>query len=124
MNTLARRLVSVLALVLAVCVAASAVEPVIDIPESAAQDALQDTHRNQIDDSVAYHIGKMVSATTQESVIAARSKLTGGYVQYGRASEFMSAFGTSIATHGKDMLTKLASDDPLSDLKEVKSHGF
>jgi len=121
MNTLARRLVSVLAVVLAVCVAASAAEPVIDIPESAAQDALQDTHRKQIDDYVAYHIGKMVSSTTQESVIAARSKLTGvgGYLRYGRASEYMSAYGASVATHGKDMLTKLASDDPLSDLKEV-----
>jgi len=119
MNTLARRLVSVLAVVLAVCVAASAAEPVIDIPESAAQGALQDTHRKQIDDYVAYHIGEMGSAATQESVIAARSKLTGGYVRYGRASEYMSAFGTSVATHGTDMLTKLASDDPLGDLKEV-----
>lgn len=121
MNTLARRLVSVLAVVLAVCVAASAAEPVIDIPESAAQGALQDIHRKQIDEYVAYHIGRMGSATTQELVIAARNKLTGtsGYVRYGRAAEYMSAFGTSVATHGTDMLTKLASDDPLSDLKEV-----
>ncbi len=119
MNTLARRLVSVLAVVLAVCVAASAAAPAIDIPESAAQSALQDSHRKQIDKYVAYHIGKMASATTQEAVIAARSKLMGGYVKYGRASEYMSAYGASIATHGKDMLTKLASDDPLSDLKEV-----
>jgi len=119
MNTLAHRLVSALGVILAVCVAASAAEPVIDIPADAAQGALQDTHRKQIGAYVAYQINKMASAATQEAVLAARGKLTGTYVRYGRAQEYMSAYAASIATHGKDMLAKLASDDPLKALKEV-----
>ena len=119
MNTLARRLVSALGVVLAVCVAASAAEPVIDIPAEAAQGALQDTHRKQVDAYVAYQTAKMASGTSQEDVITARGKLTGSYVRYGRAQEYMSAYAASVATHGKDMLAKLASDDPLKALKEV-----
>jgi len=108
-----------LAVALAVCAAASAAVPVMDIPDAVAQGALQDTHRKQIDTYVAYHIAKMASATTQEAVIAARGKLKGAYIQYGKAREYMSAYAASVATHGKDMLAKLAPDDSLKALKEV-----
>ncbi len=119
MNTLARRLVVPLAVVLAVCVTASAAEPVIDIPDNAAQNALLDSHRKQIDEYVAYQIDKMASGLTREAVIKARGKLTGKYVSKGRAPEYMSAFAKSVSIHGKDMLAKLASGDALKALKEV-----
>lgn len=106
--------------VLAASLAASAAEPVIDITNEAARDALQDTHRQQIDEYVAYQVDKMAKATGQNEVVAARRKLTDIYNRYGsKAQEFMSAFAASMAKHGKAMLARLAADDPLRTLKEV-----
>ncbi len=106
--------------VLAVSLAASAAEPVIDISKDAAQGALQDAQRQQIDQYVAYQVDKMAKATSQDQVIAARRKLTESYNHYGtKAHEFMSAFAASMAKHGKAMLAGPAKDDPLRTLKEV-----
>jgi hypothetical protein len=120
MNMPARWWAAGIAVVLAASLAASAAEPVIDIPNEAAQGALQDTQRQQIDQYVAYQVDKMAKATSQDEVIAARRKLTDIYNRYGsKAQEFMSAFGASMAKHGKAMLAGLAADDPLRTLKEV-----
>jgi hypothetical protein len=120
MNMPARWFAAGIAVVLAASPAASAAEPVINIPDEAAQGALQDTQRQQIDAYVAYQVDKMANATSQDEVIAARRKLTEIYNRYGsKADEFMSAFGASMAKHGKAMLAGLAADDPLRILKEV-----
>ena len=121
MNMPARWFAAGIAVVLAASPAASAAEPVINIPDEAAQGALQDTQRQQIDAYVAYQVvDKMAKATSQDEVIAARRKLTEIYNRYGsKADEFMSAFGASMAKHGKAMLAGLAADDPLRILKEV-----
>lgn len=120
MNMPARWCAAGIAVVLAASLAASAAEPVIDIPNEAAQGALQDTQRQQIDEYVAYQVDKMAKATSQDEVIAARRKLTDIYNRYGsKAQEFMSAFAASMAKHGKAMLAGLAADDPLRALKEV-----
>jgi NADH dehydrogenase/NADH:ubiquinone oxidoreductase subunit G len=120
MNMPARWCAAGIAVVLAASLAASAAEPVIDIPNEAALGALQDTQRQQIDAYVAYQVDKMAKATSQDEVIAARRKLTDIYNRYGsKAQEFMSAFGASMAKHGKAMLAGLAADDPLRILKEV-----
>jgi len=121
MNMPARWFAAGIAVVLAASLAASAAEPVIDIPNEAAQGALQDAQRQQIDAYVAYQVDKMAKATSQDEVIAARRKLTDLYSnRYGsKALEYMSAFGASMAKHGKAMLAGLAADDPLRTLKEV-----
>ncbi len=121
MNMPARWFAAGIAMVLAASLAASAAEPVIDIPNEVAQGALQDTHRQQIDAYVAYQVDKMAKATSQDDVIAARRKLTDIYSnRYGsKAQEFMSAFAASMAKHGRAMLAGLAADDPLRTLKEV-----
>ncbi len=120
MNMPARWCAAGIAGVLAASLAASAAEPVIDIPNEAAQGALQDAQRTQIDEYVAYQVDKMAKATSQDQVIAARRKLTDNYNRYGsKAQEFMTAFGASMAKHGTPMLAGLAADDPLRTLKEV-----
>ena len=120
MNMPARWCAAGIAVVLAASPAASAAEPVINIPDEAAQGALQDTQRQQIDEYVADQIDQMAKATSQDEVIAARRKLTDNYNRYGtKAQEFMSAFGASMAKHGTAMLAGLAADDPLRALKEV-----
>ena len=120
MNIPARWWAAGIAVVLAATLAASAAEPVIDLSQSAAEGALQDTQRQQIDKYVAFQIDKMAKATSQDQVIAARSRLTESYNRFGtKAQEFMSAFADSMAGHGKAMLAGLAADDPLRGLKEV-----
>jgi hypothetical protein len=120
MNTPSRWCAAGIAGVLAISLAASAAEPVIDIPNEVAQGPLQETHRQQIDKYVAYQVDKMAKATSQDQVIAARRKLADSYNRYGsKALEFMSAFAASVAERGKAMLAGLAADDPLRAVKEV-----
>ena len=120
MNIPARWWAAGIAVVLAATLAATAAEPVIDLSQSAAEGALQDTQRQQIDKYVAFQIDKMTKATSQDQVIAARGRLTESYNRFGtKAQEFMLAFADSMAGHGKAMLAGLAADDPLRGLKEV-----
>jgi hypothetical protein len=120
MNIPARWWAAGIAVVLAATLAASAAEPVIDLSQSAAEGAIQDSQRQQIDKYVAFQIDKMAKATSQDQVVAARGRLTESYNRFGtKAQEFMLAFADSLAGHGKAMLAGLAADDPLRGLKEV-----
>ena len=97
-----------------------AAEPSIDITNDVAQGALQNSHRQQIDEYVGYHVGIMTKAATKDAVVGSRRKLTDSYNRFGsQAQEYMMAFAASLAKHGDAMLKGVSADDRLASLKKV-----
>jgi len=97
-----------------------AAEPTINITNDVAQGALQNSHRQQIDEYVAHHVKIMAGAATKDAVVASRRKLTDSYNRFGsQAQEYTMAFAASLAKHGEVMLKVVASDDRLASLKKV-----
>lgn len=121
MKTPARWWIAGIVVVVALGQVAWTAEPVIDIPQDAAEGALQDSHRQQIDEYVAYYVDELAKATSQDRVVAARRRLTDSYVKkYGtRAREYMLAYAGSTARHGQAMLASLPAEDRMGLLKKV-----
>jgi len=120
MNTPARWWAAGMIVLVALGQAAWADAPVIDLSDEDAQGALQDSHRQQIDAFVAHYVDAMGKATTQETVVAARRRLIDNYNRFGtRAQEYMAAFASSMAKHGKDGLAAATGAGRLDALKKI-----
>jgi len=121
MRTLLHYSVAALASALAFGAPARAEGPELTYAASAAESALSDENRQEIDQYVQHWVDALASAAETDRITETCSRLLEGYNKYGsRAGEHHEAYAEAVAKYGKALLGgKLAADDSLAALKAV-----